>query len=298
MTDKTPPCPATGASRQLTRAALLLALLLGGCAQNPIASLFQPKKDSGWLGYGEGDYAMIGAPDAGWITSLAVERGQTVHRGDLLFTLDATSQQSSRDQAEANLEQARASLAQEEANLAYTTRELTRQNGLAQANAGTPSTRDQAENNAKQSRAHIAQLEGQIAQQEAALRGADYTLSQRRIVSETDGPVEDIYFRPGEYVPPSTSVVEVLPPANTYVRFFVPETQFSKVRLGQKVRITCDGCKPMTGTITFIASQEEYTPPVIFSEGSREKLVFKLEARAPGGLPVHPGQPVEVRPLS
>ena len=36
---------------------------------------------------------------------------------------------------------------------------------------------------------------------------------------------------------------------------------------------------------------------MIFSIGNREKLVFKVEARAPGGLPLHPGQPVDVRPL-
>ncbi len=36
---------------------------------------------------------------------------------------------------------------------------------------------------------------------------------------------------------------------------------------------------------------------MIFSIGSREKLVFKVEARAPGGLKLNPGQPVEVRPL-
>lgn len=268
--------------------AIVLLLTAAGCAQ---------KKETPWLGYGEGDYALIGAPQSGWMTSLAVERGQTVRRGDLLFTLDTPEQQAGRDQAEASLAQAKASLAQQQANLAYTTRALERQNGLARDSAGVPDTRDQAENNARQSRAQIAQLQAQIRQMEASLAGADYTLSQRRIVALTDGPVEDIYFRPGEFVAAATSVVEVLPPANVYVRFFVPETDFAKVRLGQKVRITCDGCKPMQAVITFIASQEEYTPPVIFSIGSREKLVFKIEARAPGGLPVHPGQPVDVRPL-
>jgi HlyD family secretion protein len=53
----------------------------------------------------------------------------------------------------------------------------------------------------------------------------------------------------------------------------------------------------MQATVTFIASQQEYTPPVIFSVGNREKLVFKVEARAKGGLPVHPGQPVDVHPV-
>jgi HlyD family secretion protein len=266
----------------------LALVVLAGCSR-PV--------DAPWLGYGEGDYALISAPQGGWLMSLAVERGDMVHQGELLFTLDSQEQRSSRDQAEAALAQARASLAQEEANLTYSEREFERENGLARGNADTPSNRDQAENNVKQSQARVAQLRAQISQMEASLHGADYALSQRRIVALTDGPVQDIYFRPGEYVPPSTSVVSILPTANVYVRFFVPETDFAKVHLGEKVSINCDSCKPMEATVTFIASQEEYTPPVIFSVSNREKLVFKVEARAPSGLPIHPGQPVDVRPL-
>ena len=272
----------------MKRAALLFALLLASCGQ---------KQDNAWLGYGEGDYAFVSAPQAGWMTGLAIERGHTVHKGDLLFTLDATGQQASRDQAEATLQQAKASLTQEEANLRYMQTEFARQTRLMQAHAGTQQALDQAENNAKQSTARITQMRAQIGQMEASLSGAAYSLSQRRIVALTEGPVEDIYYRPGEYVPASSNVVSILPPANVYVRFFVPETQLAKVHLGHKVRITCDGCKPMVATVTFIASQEEYTPPVIFSVGNREKLVFKVEARAPGGVPIHPGQPVDVRPL-
>ncbi|MBN9010434.1 MAG: HlyD family secretion protein, partial [Rhizobiales bacterium] len=78
-------------------------------------------------------------------------------------------------------------------------------------------------------------------------------------------------------------------------RFFVPEGQLSRVHLGQVVTIGCDGCKLLTAKISFIAAREEFTPPVIFSVDNREKLVFKLEARAPGGLLLNPGQPVEVR---
>ena len=272
----------------MRRVALLLALLLGACEQ---------KTDNAWLGYGEGDYAFVSAPQAGWLTNLAVERGHEVHRGDVLFTLDNTEQQASHDQAEASLDQAKASLVQEEANLKYTRDELARQDRLMRAQAGTQQALDQAQNNARQSMARIAQLQAQIGQMEASLSGAAYNLSQRRIVALTEGPVEDIYYRPGEYVPASTPVVSILPPANIYVRFFVPETRLAEVHLGQKVRVSCDGCKPMEATVTFIASQEEYTPPVIFSVGNREKLVFKVEARAPGGVPIHPGQPVDVRPL-
>jgi HlyD family secretion protein len=80
------------------RIGLCFLLLLGACGDPP---------DEGWLGYGEGDSAMISAPQPGWVTELKVERGQVVRPGDLLFVLDSTQQQASRDQAQATLAQAR-----------------------------------------------------------------------------------------------------------------------------------------------------------------------------------------------
>jgi len=277
-------------------------LLLASCAKKP---------DDAWLGYAEGDEALISAPQPGWITSMKVQRGQIVHRGELLFVLDDTRETAARDQAAASLQGARAALAQarsslteEQANLAHTRTELGRQDRLAQQGIGTPTQRDAARNAFAQSRARIGQLQAQIAQMtaqiaqtQAGLGSASYSLSQRQIVAETEGPVQDINFREGEYVPASTPVLSILPPGNIFVRFFVPEGQLSRTHLGQKVRITCDGCQPVEARITFIAAQQEFTPPVIFSNESREKLVFKLEARAQGGLKLHPGQPVQVRPL-
>ena len=264
------------------------ALLLAGCGNN----VPQP-----WLGYAEGDDAFISAPQAGWVAHLAVERGTQVKRGQLLFTLDDTREAAARDQAAAAIPQMKAAIEQQAANLEYQRKTLERQQGLARQGAGVPTALDQAVSNYQQAQASLAQLQAQERAAEASLTSAQYTLSQRDIVSYVDGHVQQIYFREGEFVPPSTPVVSILPPKNIYVRFFVPETEFAKVHLGDKVRITCDGCKPLTATITFIAQQQEFTPPVIFSVGNREKLVYKLEAREAGGLPLHPGQPVEVRPL-
>jgi HlyD family secretion protein len=110
--------------------------------------------------------------------------------------------------------------------------------------------------------------------------------------------VEDVFFRQGEYASSGAPVVSILPPENVFVRFFVPETEIANLRPGTPVHIGCDGCAPdLTGTISFISSQAEFTPPVIYSVGNRERLVFKAEARAPSGLPLRPGLPVEVWPV-
>jgi HlyD family secretion protein len=273
----------------MKRLVLAMLLVLAACG-----------RDTGnpWLGYVEGEDALISPPQPGWITHLVVQRGQWVKRGALLFTLDNIHETAARDQAAANLHSMQAQLTQEQANNFYMQTQLRRQTGLAKAKAGTPTSYDAALLGAQQSDRRIPQLEAQIKQTEGALADAEYQLSQRRVIAYTEGRVEDIFFREGEWAQSSTPVVEILPPTNIYVRFFIPETQLQTVKIGQKVRITCDSCKPLDATVTFIAQQEEFTAPDIFSVGNREKLVFKSEARIPGGMKLNPGQPVEVRPLA
>jgi HlyD family secretion protein len=270
--------------------ACLMVLMLAACG---------PSKPNPWLGYVEGEDAFISPPQSGWVTHLAVQRGQWIRRGDLLFTLDDTHEKAARDQAVANLDSARAQLAQEQANHVYTQTELTRQQGLARVHAGTPTNLDAALLAFQQSDRRIPQLDAQIRQTQGALNDAEYQLSQRHVIAYTQGRVEDIYFREGEYAAAATPVISILPPANIYVRFFIPETQLQQIKLGQSVALSCDSCASnMRAKVTFIAQQEEFTAPDIFSVGNREKLVFKSEARAPGGLKLNPGQPVEVRPLA
>jgi HlyD family secretion protein len=270
---------------------LTVIFLMGiaGCGQND---------DHAWLGYAEGDTAFVAAPQAGWVADLRVERGADVKLGDVLFALDDTAQASARDQAQAQIAQAQGQMGQAHASLDLAQKELARQQGLFRAGATSKQALDQAKSAYDTAAALIAQIDATEQQARATLAGAAYQLSERAVVSRTAGRVQDVFFRPGEYAPAMTPVVSILPPGNVYVRFFVPETEFAKVHLGRKVSIHCDGCaRDLAATVSFIAAQEEFTPPVIFSVGNREKLVFKVEARAPGGLALHPGQPVDVRPL-
>lgn len=269
--------------------AALMLMALAGCGESD---------DHAWLGYAEGDTAFIAAPQAGWVANLRVERGADVKLGDMLFALDDTVQTSARDQAQAQIAQAQGQMGQARASLELAQKELVRQQGLLRAGATSKQALDQAKSAHDTAAALVAQIDAAEQQARATLTGAAYQLSERVVVSRTAGRVQDVFFRPGEYAPAMTPVVSILPPGNVYVRFFVPETEFARVRLGEKVSIHCDGCaRDLTATVSFIAAQEEFTPPVIFSVGNREKLVFKVEARAPGGLALHPGQPVDVRPI-
>ena len=65
--------------------------------------------------------------------------------------------------------------------------------------------------------------------------------------------------------------------------------------------LTCDACAAnLSGVISFVAPQAEYTPPLIYSESSKSKLVYMIEARPSPeqAIRLNPGQPIEVQPVA
>jgi HlyD family secretion protein len=110
--------------------------------------------------------------------------------------------------------------------------------------------------------------------------------------------VEDVFFRPGEWVPANQPVLSLLLDDRIKVRFFVPEEQVPLYRPGLTVAVGCDGCgPPRSARIAYVSPRAEFTPPVIYSRGSREKLVFMVEAVPERPSSLAPGQPVNVSPL-
>jgi ABC-type Na+ efflux pump permease subunit len=66
---------------------------------------------AGWSGYGESDYVYVSSPVPGRLATLAVQAGQDVARGALLFALDTDAEQATRAAEAARLAQAQAQAA-------------------------------------------------------------------------------------------------------------------------------------------------------------------------------------------
>jgi HlyD family secretion protein len=111
------------------------------------------------------------------------------------------------------------------------------------------------------------------------------------------GRVEDVFYRPGEWAPANAAIVALLPDDRVKLRFFVPQAVVTNYSPGRTVRFACDGCRGGTATIRYVSPRPEFTPPVLYSRGNRERLVFLVEAspERPGELA--PGQPVDITPL-
>jgi HlyD family secretion protein len=243
------------------RAAVLgLALLaLAACSKS---------EDRGFQGWIEADLIFVSPDEAGRVDALSVREGDAVQLGAPLFSVDPELQQADVDMAKA---------AVTNATLAFD-----RAQTLLKTSAGTQKTVEDAEATLRTARAR--------------LNSAETRLARRKMASPVNGSVQQIYYRPGEVVPAGRPVVSLLPPGNVKIRFFVPETVLPKVALGQDVAVHCDGCQAdVPAKVTFISRTSEFTPPVIYSQEERSKLVFLIEARTgtPDGLRV--GQPVDVR---
>lgn len=306
----------------------LAALFLVGCERSAA--------EPGALhGYVEGEFVYVAPTTGGLLNKLHVSRGQQVSAGGELFAIDRAPAQAARDEATYRLAQARetlqdltkgkrpteiaaiaAQLKQAQAALTFSENELVRQQDLVRSNATAATDIQQAFAKREQDRERVAQLEADLKtaslparedQIEAArasvkalaanLAKAEYDLAQTQPRAPQTGLVFDTLYREGEWVAAGRPVVALLPPANVKVRAFVPQTRLGGVQVGDPVSVTVDGLpEPVAGKVSFISPRAEYTPPVIYSQESRAKLVFMIEAvfEADVAARLHPGQPVSV----
>jgi HlyD family secretion protein len=303
------------------------ACLLAGCHSDD-APIYQ--------GYVEGEFVYLAAPQAGYLKSLDSPRGTRVSEGQAVFVVAADQEIDALLEAEARADSARekvenlkeprrqteiaalqANLQAAQANLRLAKLRLERQQSLARENFVSPAAIDEAVGNHDQALAQVEaarqQLsayrdtlgrEPEVRSAEAELQAAQAQTAQRRwtverktVSAPVAGEINDTWYRPGEWVPAGSPVASLLPDDRRRLRFYVPETDLARIQTGQAVTATCDGCAaPIRAIIDFIAPQAEFTPPVIYSRGSREKLVFRVEA-APAreqAAALRPGLPLDV----
>ena len=255
---------------QRTRRLLIALLLLlgaigaGAAAYHYLQPVQNPYAFQGWV---EAYLIFVSPDEAGRIEKLYVREGDTVQAGKPIFDLDADLQ--------------KASVAENQAAVSNAQVTFDRARELLQRNVGTQKAYDDAEANLRTA--------------QARLNSAKTRLDRRRVFAPVAGTVQEIYFRAGEQVAAGRPIASLLPPENVRVRFFVPQAMLPQVRIGERIAVQCDGCAAnLMARVNFISAQAEFTPPVIYSQEERARLVFRVEA-----LPEHPGdlrvgQPVSI----
>lgn len=302
----------------------LIASLFSACAAPPHVA----------VGYVEGDFVLMAPVDSARLVSLSVRRGDRVKTGEVVATFERADAEIAVADAEGALLEAQSNLdnlkqgkrpeeiAVLQANInsarateAESDRVLQRQQALAGRGIAAQSALDDAETQSNLAKAKVAEAEAnlrvaelparpdeikaaeaRLKQAHTALQQARWRLSQRTLRAPRPGRVDDIIRNPGEIGGPSAPVLSILPDGATKLRVFVPEGQVSAIRVGGTLKVSCDGCPPgLTASITYVSHDPEFTPPVIYSLETRQKLVYLVEARPDAeARSLKPGQIVDV----
>ncbi len=294
---------------------------------------FGPAPVPSWNGYVEADYVYVGAPTAGTIETVVAREGQAIKAGEVLFILDSQQQQAAVRAAEARVEAARANADNLATGSRDAEIDVIRAN-LDKANADLALAQSQSERSDKllaeglvpqakadQDRATLRSAQAQVSQLEAQLRVAELPardpqrvaaeatlvaaeadadkaredLADRTVLSPADGRVERLYYGSGELAPAGTPVAALQPADALKVKFYLAEADRPAFTMGETLKVSCDGCGAgITATVSFFASDPQFTPPVIYSRDERSRLTFLAEATLDDGAVLQPGQPVTV----
>jgi len=202
-----------------------------------------------------------------------IRTGLDFSRYDALAKKDLVSKQQ-RDTAEANWKMA---LAQKEMA----------QHKLDELQRGyRPEEIASAEAHYRQAQATLEKLERGNRREDVDLAKAAYAYDEarfreRQVAAPSAAIVEVLDVRPGDLIAPNTPVATLLEKDQIYVRIYIPETEFGRIRLGQKAEIRVDSF-PGTifdGEVEQINQQAEFLPRNVQTREERVHQVFGVKIR-------------------
>lgn len=200
---------------------------------------------------------------AGRVMKVAASEGDVVKQGQTLVVLDQSALKLQVEQTEQGVKAARAAL----------------------SNAKEDGTD-----------ADVTAARARLNQAEAAVDLAKIQLGYATVTAPHSGVVVTLTTNAGENAGPGRTLLTLSDPGDLFVRVFVPETQIGNVKIGQQATVTADSVsEPYPGTVSFVASEAQFTPNNVETKDQRTKLVFEVRVRisdTSGALKA--GMPVDV----
>lgn len=241
---------------------VLVAAAIGGVAYVAFERQAEQQAPLAASGTVEATEVEISAQTAARVTSISVDEGDTVKKGQIIARLDR----------ELLLDQVRQAKA-----------------GISAARAAVKATEDDGSN------ADIAAARAQLRQAVVAYEMARVQLSYATVKAPASGVVLSAPVNAGENATPGTVLAVVADLRTVHVRVYVPEARLGQITLNQKATLTTDGGQSFDGKVTKIASEAEFTPGNIETKEQRVKQVFEVTITLPNSQrTLKPGMPGDV----
>jgi multidrug resistance efflux pump len=138
----------------------------------------------------------------------------------------------------------------------------------------------------EQAQANLEKLERGNRREDVELAKAAYAYDlarfrERQVTAPSAAIVEVLDVRPGDLIAPNTPVATLLEKDQIYVRIYIPETEYGRIKLGQKAEIRVDSF-PNTvfdGEVEQINQRAEFLPRNVQTREERVHQVFGVKIR-------------------
>ena len=175
---------------------------------------------------------------------------------------------------------------------------------LIKDSAGTQKQLDDVQGEINVIKSKISSVEIQNAPVVNELKSIDIKLKQiddliqkSKIINPVKGTVLTKYTEPNEVTMFGKPLYKIADLSILELRVYVSETQLSNLKLGQKVTVKIDKgntAKSYKGTVTWIASEAEFTPKIIQTKEERVALVYALKVSVKNDGDLKIGMPAEM----
>lgn len=180
----------------------------------------------------------VGAQVSGQIKKLYVKLGDQVKKGDMIASIDSSTQQNSIDNKEAQLAIYKAQLESAKVALNIAKTQFDRENALFSKNATSKQEFESAKNTYSANSAKIKELEAQIKQTNIELSTAKINLGYTKITAPRDGTVVSVQVEEGQTVnanQTTPTIVNITDLSHVKMKMQIAEGDITKIKVGTPV---------------------------------------------------------------
>jgi len=235
----------------------------------------------------------VSAKYAGRLATVTKDEGDEVTAGEVVATISSPETEAQLRQAQANVLKAKKSLAEALANIAqrqsdldFTRTDYDRGKFLVQHGNIPQQTVDQRRDKFESAQANYVAAEAQRDQADAAIKAAEADVERLQsilvdlvLVSPRSGRVQYRLARAGEVVSAGQRVLTILDLKDVYMTIYLPADVAGRLTVGDEARVILDPAPEyvIPHTISFVATDAQFTPKSVETPEERQKLMFRVK---------------------
>jgi HlyD family secretion protein len=235
----------------------------------------------------------VSAKYSGRLATLTVDEGDEVAAGQVVATISSPETEAQLHSAQAQVLKAKqtyaeavALIAQRKSDLDFSRTDYERAKILIQKQDISQQVVDQRRNRFEAADAAYVAANAQRDEAEASIKAAEADVERLQsilvdltLVSPRSGRVQYRLARSGEVVAAGQRILTILDLNDVYMTIYLPAEQAGKLTIGDEARTILDPIPQyvLPNTVTFVATDAQFTPKSVETTEEREKLMFRVK---------------------